>query len=183
MNRRNFLKTAAVATTASTIAAPAIAQPTPELHWRMALSWPKSLDTLFGACEQFAKRVAELTDNKFRIQLFAAGEIVPGLQVLDAVQNGTVEAGNTGGYYYWGKDPSSAFPTAVPFGLNTGQAEACSTTAADMSCSMSSMPSTIATASQVVIRVHKWVVGSARNSTPLTISRASKCGSAVLPVR
>src|SRR5215472_484451 len=88
MNRRNFLKTAAIATTASTIAAPSIAQPTPELHWRMALSWPKSLDTLFGACEQFAKRVAELTDNKFQIQLFAAGEIVPGLQVLDAVQNG-----------------------------------------------------------------------------------------------
>ena len=124
MNRRNFLKTAAIATTASTIAAPAIAQPTPELHWRMALSWPKSLDTLFGACEQFAKRVAELTDNKFQIQLFAAGEIVPGLQVLDAVQNGTVEAGNTGGYYYWGKDPSFAFSTAVPFGLNTRQAEA-----------------------------------------------------------
>jgi len=124
MNRRNFLKTAAIATTASTIAAPAVAQPTPELHWRMALSWPKSLDTLFGACEQFAKRVAELTDNKFQIQLFAAGEIVPGLQVLDAVQNGTVEAGNTGGYYYWGKDPSFAFSTAVPFGLNTRQAEA-----------------------------------------------------------
>src|SRR5262249_42545041 len=121
MNRRNFLKTAAIATTASTIAAPAIAQPTPELHWRMALSWPKSLDTLFGACEQFAKRVAELTDNKFQIQLFAAGEIVPGLQVLDAVQNGTVEAGNTGGYLLLGQgsvvrllDSRSVWPQHAP---------------------------------------------------------------------
>src|SRR5215470_5642941 len=118
MNRRNFLKAATIATTASTIAAPAIAQPTPELKWRMALSWPKSLDTLYGACEQFARRVAELTDGRFQIQLFAAGEIVPGLQVLDAVQNATVEVGNTAGYWYWGKDPCFAFSTAIPFGLN-----------------------------------------------------------------
>ena len=58
-------------------------------------SWPKSLDTLYGGREYFAKRIAEITDNKFQIQVFAAGEIVPGLQVLDAVQNGTVEMGNT----------------------------------------------------------------------------------------
>jgi TRAP-type mannitol/chloroaromatic compound transport system substrate-binding protein len=124
MKRRDFLKSAGYAVTASAIAAPAIAQSAPELKWRMALSWPKSLDTLFGACEQLAKRVGELTDNRFQIQLFAAGEIVPGLQVLDAVQSGTVEMGNTAGYYYWGKDPSFAFSTAVPFGLNTRQAEA-----------------------------------------------------------
>ena len=68
-------------------------------------SWPKSLDTLYGGCEYFAKRVADLTDNKFQIQAFAAGEIVPGLQVLDAVSNGTVEMGNTALYYYWGKNP------------------------------------------------------------------------------
>ena len=67
----------------------------PEVKWRMTTSWPKSLDTLYGGCEYFAKRVAEITDNKFQIQVFAAGEIVPGLQVLDAVQNGTVEMGNT----------------------------------------------------------------------------------------
>src|SRR5215468_5013285 len=124
MNRRNFLKTAAIATTASTITAPAIAQPTPELRWRMALSWPKSLDTLFGACEQFAKRVSEMTDNKFQIQLFAAGEIVPGLQVLDAVQNGTVEMGHSAGAYYVGKDPTFALDTAIPFGTNARQQEA-----------------------------------------------------------
>jgi TRAP-type mannitol/chloroaromatic compound transport system substrate-binding protein len=63
----------------------------PELKWRLTASWPKSLDTLYGGCEYFAKRIAEITDNRFQIQVFAAGEIVPGLQVLDAVQNATVE--------------------------------------------------------------------------------------------
>jgi TRAP-type mannitol/chloroaromatic compound transport system substrate-binding protein len=85
----------------------------------MPTSWPKSLDTLYGGCEYFAKRIAEMSDNKFQIQVFAAGEIVPGLQVLDAVQNGTVEMGNTASYYYWGKDAAFTFGTALPFGVNT----------------------------------------------------------------
>jgi TRAP-type mannitol/chloroaromatic compound transport system substrate-binding protein len=120
MKRRDLLKSAGVAA-ASTIAQPALAQPAPELRWRMAASWPKSLESLYGACEQFAKYVAEATDNRFQVQVFAAGEIVPGLQVLDAVQNGTVEMGNSASYYYWGKDAAFAFGTAVPFGLNTRQ--------------------------------------------------------------
>jgi TRAP-type mannitol/chloroaromatic compound transport system substrate-binding protein len=125
MKRREFLKSAGVGLAASaTIAAPAIAQSMPELKWRMATSWPKSLDTLFGGCEYFGKRMAEMTDNKFQIQVFAAGEIVPGLQVLDAVQNGTVEIGNTACYYYAGKDPAFTFGTALPFGLNTRQMNA-----------------------------------------------------------
>ena len=70
------------------------------MKWRLTASWPKSLDTLYGSCETISKYVAEATDNKFQIQSFAAGEIVPGLQVLDAVQNGTVEMGHTATYYY-----------------------------------------------------------------------------------
>jgi TRAP-type mannitol/chloroaromatic compound transport system substrate-binding protein len=125
MKRREFLKSAGVGLAASTaVAAPAIAQSMPETKWRMATSWPKSLDTLYGGCEYFGKRVAEITDNKFQIQVFAAGEIVPGLQVLDAVQNGTVEIGNTACYYYAGKDPALTFGTALPFGLNTRQMNA-----------------------------------------------------------
>jgi len=124
MKRREFLRAAAAGLAASAIAAPAIAQSTPELKWRLTASWPKSIDTLYGMCEDFAKNVAESTDNKFQIQVFAAGEIVPGLQVLDAVQNGTVEIGSTAGYYYWGKDPSFAFATAIPFGLNARQQDA-----------------------------------------------------------
>ncbi|TMJ88720.1 MAG: ABC transporter substrate-binding protein, partial [Alphaproteobacteria bacterium] len=124
MKRREFLKVGAAGLAASSLAAPAIAQSTPEVRWRLTASWPKSLDTLYGACETFAKHVSEATDNKFQIQVFAAGEIVPALQVLDAVQNGTVEIGHTATYYYVGKDPTWALFCAVPFGLNTRQQNA-----------------------------------------------------------
>jgi TRAP-type mannitol/chloroaromatic compound transport system substrate-binding protein len=127
MKRRNFLAAigaGAAAAAATTIAKPAIAQSSPTLKWRLTASWPKSLDTLFGACETFSKFVSEATDGKFQIQTFAAGEIVPGLQVLDAVQNGTVEMGHSAQYYYIGKDPTWALFCAVPFGLNSRQQNA-----------------------------------------------------------
>ena len=119
MKRREFLKTSAIgAAAAATVAAPAIAQSMPELKWRLTASWPKSLDTLFGACEVLSKAVAEATDNKFQIQTFAAGEIVPPLQALDAASNATVEIAHTASYYYFGKDPTFAFGTSVAFGPN-----------------------------------------------------------------
>jgi TRAP-type mannitol/chloroaromatic compound transport system substrate-binding protein len=96
----------------------------PEVKWRLASSFPKALDTIYGAAEVMTKALAEATDNKFQIRVFAAGEIVPGLQVADAVQNGTVECGHTASYYYVGKDPTFAFDTAVPFGLNARQQDA-----------------------------------------------------------
>jgi TRAP-type mannitol/chloroaromatic compound transport system substrate-binding protein len=119
MKRREFLKSAGVGAAAVAVAAPAIAQTAPELKWRLTSSFPKSLDTIYGAAEVFSKAVAEATDNKFQIQVFAAGEIVPGLSAADAVQTGTVEMCHTASYYYFGKDPTFAFGTAVPFGLNT----------------------------------------------------------------
>src|SRR6187455_3772896 len=118
MKRREFLKTAGAGLAASAVAAPAIAQSMPEIKWRLTSSFPKSLDTIYGAAEAFAKAVAEASDNRFQIQVFAAGEIVPGLQAADAVQNGTVEMCHTASYYYFGKDPTFAFGTSVPFGLN-----------------------------------------------------------------
>jgi TRAP-type mannitol/chloroaromatic compound transport system substrate-binding protein len=124
MKRRTFLKSAGVGAAATTIAAPAIAQSQPEIKWRCASSFPKSLDTIFGAAEIVAKRVAAITDNNFQIRVFAGGEIVPGLQVADAVQNGTVECGHTASYYYVGKDPTFAFDTAIPFGLTARQQNA-----------------------------------------------------------
>jgi TRAP-type mannitol/chloroaromatic compound transport system substrate-binding protein len=128
MKRRKFLCNVGVSGTAiaasTALAAPAIAQSMPELKWRLASSFPKSLDTLYGAGETFAKYVTETTDNKFQIRVFAAGEIVPGLQVADAVQNGTVEMGHTAGAYYVGKDPTFAFDTALPFGTNARQQDA-----------------------------------------------------------
>ncbi|MGQ3281998.1 TRAP transporter substrate-binding protein [Bosea sp. (in: a-proteobacteria)] len=120
-NRRNLLTAAAgggVAAAVSTIASPAIAQTAPTIQWRITASWPKSLDTLYGAVELLSRRVAEISDNKFKIQVFAAGEIVPGLQALDAVQSGTVECCHTSPFYYYGKDPAFAFGTDIPFGMN-----------------------------------------------------------------
>ena len=125
MDRRSFLKSAAVAGASTTaLAAPAIAQSQPEVKWRLTSSFPKSLDTIFGAAETFAKYVAEGTDNKFKIQVFAAGEVVPAQQAADAVSNGTVECAHTASYYFWGLDPTFAFGTAVPFGLNARQQNA-----------------------------------------------------------
>ena len=121
MERRSFLKKAAAGVAAAGVAAPAIAQSQPSIQWRLAASWPKSLDTLYGGAELVARRVGEITDGKFTIRAFAAGEIVPALQVLDAVQAGTVELGHTATYYYFGKDPTFALGTSVCFGMNTRQ--------------------------------------------------------------
>ncbi len=118
MKRREFLKAAGVGLAAGAVASPAIAQSMPDMKWRLTSSFPKSLDTIFGAAETFAKAVAEATDNKFQIQVFAAGELVPGLQAADTVTNGTVEMCHTASYYYVGKDPTFAFGTNIPFGLN-----------------------------------------------------------------
>src|SRR6202023_2122979 len=115
MKRRDFLKVSAAGAAVAAVASPAIAQSSPEIKWRMTSSFPKSLDTIYGAGEVFAKQVAEMTDNKFQIQVFAAGEIVPGLQALDATSNGTIEMSHTASYYYVGKDPTFAIYASGPF--------------------------------------------------------------------
>src|SRR5258708_39646830 len=124
MQRRKFLKTAGLGAAATAVAAPAIAQSMPELKWRLTSSFPKSLDTLYGAGESFAKKLAGLTDNKFQVRVFAPGEIVPALQALDAVQNNTVEMCHTPSYYFVGKDLTFGFDAGVPFGLTAGQQNA-----------------------------------------------------------
>ncbi|MBX9828907.1 MAG: TRAP transporter substrate-binding protein [Xanthobacteraceae bacterium] len=124
MKRRQFLKAAGLGLAGSAVAAPAIAQSAPEVKWRLTSSFPKSLDTLWGAAETISKYVGEATDNKFQVQPFAAGEIVPALQAADAVTAGTVECCHTASYYWYGKDPTWALFCAVPFGLNTRQQNA-----------------------------------------------------------
>ena len=121
MERRSFLTKAAIGAAAGAVAAPALADTQPTINWRLASSFPKSLDTIYGAAETFSKRVSQLTNGKFNIRVFAGGEIVPALQVMDAVQAGTVEMGHTASYYYFGKDPTFAFDGVVPFGLNSRQ--------------------------------------------------------------
>ena len=127
MQRRDFLAKAAVgaaAGAAATIAAPAIAQSQPTVKWRLTSSFPKSLDTIYGGAEVLANRLRAMTGGKFDIRVFPGGEIVPGLQALDAVQQGTVECCHTCSYYYVGKDKTFGFGTAVPFGMNARQMNA-----------------------------------------------------------
>ena len=121
LSRRHFGRMAA-AGAAALAASPAFAQQTNEtFKWRLTSSFPKSLDTLFGASTTIAKVVGEMTDGKFVLQTFAAGEIVPGLQVLDAVSNATVECGHTYTGYYIGKNPTFIFDGSLPFGLTPRQ--------------------------------------------------------------
>ncbi len=134
MKRREFLKSALVGAGAATLAgcdgpqpaapaageAPAVS--TGQLvQWRLASSFPRSLDTLFGGAELLAKRVEAMSGGGFKIRVYPAGELVPGLQVLDAVQQGTVQAGQSASYYYIGKNPALAFDACVPFGMTARQ--------------------------------------------------------------
>src|SRR5262245_25595148 len=121
MKRRDFISTAAGGIAATTLAAPAIAQSAPTAKWRITTSWPKSLDTVHGSVENLAKRIGGLTEGRFDVRVFAAGEIVPGLQVFDAVQNGTVEAGHSYSSFYFGKRPAYAFDGGLAFGFNARQ--------------------------------------------------------------
>ncbi|MBP6738240.1 MAG: TRAP transporter substrate-binding protein [Rhodobacteraceae bacterium] len=128
MDRRSFLTKASIggvaAAGASVLAAPAIAQSNPKITWRVTSSFPKALDTIFGAADVMSKYISEATDGNFTLQVFPAGELVPGLEAADAVSSGTVEACHTVPYYFWGKDPTYALGAAVPFGLNARQMNA-----------------------------------------------------------
>ena len=123
MQRRDFLTKAAAgaATGGAVLAAPAVIGQSPAVRWRLTSGFPKSLDTIYGAAEVFAAQVAKMTGGKFQISVHAAAEIVPMPGLVDAVQNGTVEAGHTAPYYYFGKDDTFALGCAIPFGLNSRQ--------------------------------------------------------------
>src|SRR5699024_4116748 len=98
------------------LAAPAVADENPKINWKMTSSYGPSLPPLFSTSELFVKMIDEATGGNFNIRLYPGGEIVPAFEVMDAVGDGTVECGQTASYYYYGKDPSFCFDTAVPFG-------------------------------------------------------------------
>jgi len=126
MQRRDFLAGAGAALLPLTDAqaAPAESAQLPVIRWRLASSFPRSLDILYTTAETLSTRVAALTGGKFQIRVLAGGELVPGLQVLDAVGSNTVECGHSAGYYYVGKNLALAFDCAVPFGLTARQQNA-----------------------------------------------------------
>ncbi len=112
-DRRTLL--AGLAAAPAAFAAPAV-QAQPRIRWRMATSWPKNLPGPGVAAAYIARRVGELSGGQFEIQLFGAGEIVPALQVLDAVGNGTIEIGHSAAFFWQGKNPAANFFTTIPFG-------------------------------------------------------------------
>jgi len=121
MERRKFLQHAGLTGILAASQAPAIAGTLPALRWRLASSFPRSLDTIFGASEVFAQKIREMTGGRFEISIHAAGELMPPFGVVDAVQAGTVECAHTAPYYFFGKDETFAINCAIPFGLNSRQ--------------------------------------------------------------
>ena len=124
MQRRSFLRNTGLAGILAAGSAPALAQGAPEVKWRLASSFPKSLDTIYGGAVTISERCASATGGKFQIQVFAGGEIVPPFGVVDAVQNATVQCCHTAPYYFFGKDATFAFGCAIPFGMNARQQNA-----------------------------------------------------------
>jgi TRAP-type mannitol/chloroaromatic compound transport system substrate-binding protein len=123
MDRRSLIKNAGIAGVLAAGVAPAVhAQAT--IRWRLASSFPKSLDTIYGAAEVFAQKVKQLSGGKFEVSVHAAGELMPAFGVVDGVQQGTVEAAHTAPYYFFGKDETFAIGGAIPFGLNSRQMSA-----------------------------------------------------------
>ena len=132
MKRRSFLKKSAIAASAGGLVVGCSSKSEPggeaaavitnrQIRWRLISSFPRSLDTIFGAAEVFSQRVKALTDGKFDIRVYPAGEIVPYDQVLESVQKGTVQMGHTASYYFKGKNPALPFDCTVPFGLTSRQ--------------------------------------------------------------
>ncbi|WP_302173111.1 TRAP transporter substrate-binding protein [uncultured Hydrogenophaga sp.] len=120
MDRRSILKHTGMAGVLAAGIAPAV-HAQAAIRWRLTSSFPKALDTIHGAADVFAKKVGEMTGGRFQVTVHAPGELVPAFGVVDAVQAGTVEAGHTAPYYYFGKDDTFAIGTAIPFGLNSRQ--------------------------------------------------------------
>ena len=133
VDRRTFLGTAAAGGLAAAAAAcggpgeaaeGAAVRTQQNVQWRLASSFPRTLEALYGSAERLAQKVSELTEGRFRIRTYPAGELVPALQVMDAAQQGTVQVGHSAGYYYTGKNEALAFDTGVPFGLTSRQQSA-----------------------------------------------------------
>jgi TRAP-type mannitol/chloroaromatic compound transport system substrate-binding protein len=123
MDRRSLMKNAGIAGVLAAGVAPAV-HAQAALRWRLASSFPKSLDTIFGAAEVFAKAVKAMTGGKFEVSVHPAGELMPAFGVVDGVQQGTVEVCHTAPYYFFGKDETFALGCAIPFGLNSRQMSA-----------------------------------------------------------
>ncbi|MBP7780415.1 MAG: TRAP transporter substrate-binding protein DctP [Burkholderiaceae bacterium] len=123
MDRRSLIKNAGIAGVLAAGVAPAV-HAQAAVRWRLSSSFPKALDTIFGASDVFANAVKKMSGGKFEISVHAGGEITPPFGVVDAVQQGSIEMAHTAPYYFFGKDETFALGCAIPFGLNSRQMSA-----------------------------------------------------------
>jgi TRAP-type mannitol/chloroaromatic compound transport system substrate-binding protein len=171
MDRRSLIKHAGVAGVLAAGVAPAVhAQAT--IRWRLASSFPKALDTIYGAADVFAKGVNEMSGGKFTISVHPGGELMPAFGVVDGVQQGTVEVAHTAPYYFHGKDETFAIGTAIPFGLNSRQLTAWFYDGNGMKLMREFYDQYNIVNFPAATPAHRWVAGTARKSRALPTSRA-----------
>jgi TRAP-type mannitol/chloroaromatic compound transport system substrate-binding protein len=120
MDRRSYIKHAGIAGVLAAGVAPAV-HAQAAIRWRLASSFPKALDTIYGAAEVFASRVKTMSGGKFEITVHPAGELMPAFGTVDGVEKATVECTHTAPYYFFGKNEAFALGCAIPFGLNSRQ--------------------------------------------------------------
>ena len=92
--------------------------------WRMVTTWPPNFPVVGEGCNLFARWVGEMSGGRMEIKVYGGGELVPALEVFDAVRNNSAELGNGASYYWVGKVPAATFFTTIPFGMNAQQANA-----------------------------------------------------------
>ena len=95
-----------------------------KIEWRMVTSWPRNLPGPGMTADRLAKRITAMSEGRLTIRLYAAGELVPALQVFDAVSVGTAEMAHTASFFWAGKMPAAAYFTATPFGLSPTEHQA-----------------------------------------------------------
>ncbi|MHA3979875.1 TRAP transporter substrate-binding protein [Halovulum sp. GXIMD14794] len=115
MDRRKFISSAAIGAGAIALAAPAIAQD--KITWRMVTTWPKNFPGLGVGAQRLADRITAASGGRLTVQVYSAGELVPPLQSLDAVIDGTAEMSHGAAYYWQNKSTALSFFTGVPFGM------------------------------------------------------------------
>ncbi len=131
MNRRSLFGLAALALTALGLtgckdepATGTAAAPAQTFEWKMVTAWPKNYPGLGTSVERFAERVNAMSNGQLTVRTYAAGELVPAMEVFDAVSRGTAQLGHSASYYWKGKVATAQFFTSVPFGLSTAEMNA-----------------------------------------------------------
>jgi len=118
MKRRNFIKGIGAGSLATgSLLGTQSAQASKTIKWKLVTSWPKNFPGLGTGANFLAKTINEMSGGRLKVKVYGSNELVPALEVFDAVSRGTAQMGHSGAYYWKGKHPATQFFTAVPFGF------------------------------------------------------------------